>query len=160
MTEVTSIDDDLKRFLESGLVVLVATRNDALQPFVTRGWGVLVHDDDRLRISVCVPRQASARTLADLAANGRIAVSCGHQATFRAVQIKGRSVLVEDASMIEGALERATEQFALFVEEAVKLGVPPHLAQVLFTTDLVSITVVADEIFDQTPGPGAGKKVA
>ena len=159
MTSVTPIDDDLKRFLESGLVVLVATRNDALHPFVTRGWGVLVHDDDRLRFSLCVPRQASARTLADLAANGRVAVSFGDQATFRAAQIKGRSVAVEDASAIAGALERATEQFALFADNAAKLGVPPHLAQVLFTTDLVSITIVADEIFDQTPGPGAGKKV-
>ena len=160
MNDVTPIDDDLKRFLESGLVVLVATRNDALQPFVTRGWGVLVHDDDRLRVSVCVPRQASARTLAALAANGRSAVSRGDQATFRAAQIKGRSVAVEDASAVTGALERAAEQFALFAENAAKLGVPPHLAQALFTTDLVSITVIADEIFDQTPGPGAGKKVA
>jgi hypothetical protein len=157
MNAVTPIDDDLKRFLESGLVVLVATRNDALQPFVTRGWGVLVHDDG-VRMSVCVPRPSSARTLADLAANGRIAVSLGDQATFRAVQIKGRTAVVEDADA--AALERATEQFTLFAESAAKIGVPPHLAQVLFTTDLVSITVVADEIFDQTPGPGAGKKVA
>ena len=159
MSPVTPIDDDLKRFLESGLVVLVATRNDALEPFVTRGWGVLVHDDDRLRVSVSVPRAASTRTLADLAANGRVAVSLGDQMTFRAVQIKGRSIApFEDAD--PATLERAAQQFALFAEKSTKLGVPAHLAQVLFTTDLVTITVVADEIFDQTPGPGAGKKVA
>lgn len=79
--------------------------------------------------------------------------------TFRAVQIKGRSSgPVEDAH--PRALERAAQQFALFAEKGAKLGVPAHLAQVLFTTDLVTITVVADEIFDQTPGPGGGKKVA
>jgi hypothetical protein len=158
MATVTPIDDELKRFLESGLVVLVATRNDALHPFVTRGWGVLVHDEDRLRLSVSVPRASSARTLADLAANGRIAVSLGDQASFRAVQIKGRGAAVVDTDA--SALERATEQFTRFAEKAAQLGVPPHLAQVLFTTDLVSIAVVADEIFDQTPGPSAGKKVA
>jgi hypothetical protein len=157
MSAVTPIDDDLKRFLESGLVILVATRNDALQPFVTRGWGVFVHDD-RVRVSVCVPRPSSARTLADVAANGSIAVSLGDQATFRAAQIKGRRAVVEDAG--GAALERASEQFTLFAESAAKLGVPPHLAQALFTTDLVSITFVAEELFDQTPGPGAGKKVA
>lgn len=158
MSPVTPIDDDLKRFLESGLVVLVATRNDALQPFVTRGWGVHVQDGDRRHVSLCVPRVSSARTVADLTANGRIAVSCGHQATFRAVQMKGRFVASEGPSA--AALERASEQFALFVEESAKIGVPPHLLQVLFTTDLVSLTFVVDEVFDQTPGPGAGKKVA
>lgn len=158
MDPVTPIDDELKRFLESGLVVLVATRNEALEPFVTRGWGVLVHDDDRRRLSLSIPRASSARTLADLAANGRVAVSLGDQASFRAVQIKGRSVAVADADT--SALERATEQFTRFAEQAAQLGVPPHLAQALFTTDLVSFTLVAEEVFDQTPGPGAGKKVA
>jgi hypothetical protein len=105
-----------------------------------------------------VPRASSARTLADLASNGRIAVSFGDQTTFRAVQIKGRSLAVGEPD--RAALERASEQFALFAAKAATLGVPPHLAQVLFTTDLVTITLVADEIFDQTPGPGAGKKVA
>ena len=158
MTRVKPIDDDLKRFMESGLVVLVATRDEALHPFVTRGWGIRVPDDDRLRFSICVSRPSSARTLADLRANGRIAVALGDQASYRAVQIKGRSASVVDADAC--ALERATEQFSLFAEKAAKVGVPPHLAQLLFTTDLVSITVIADEIFDQTPGPGAGKKVA
>src|SRR5262245_31427616 len=85
------IDDELKSYLESGASVVVGTRDEALIPEITRAWGPRV-SEDRRSITVCVPLATSARTLDNLANNGRIALRCALPTTVKSVQLKGTCI--------------------------------------------------------------------
>src|SRR5262245_27630450 len=84
-----AIDDALKAFIESGVSVVVGTRDERLVPEIVRAWGPLV-DHDRRAIRVCVPEATSVRTRTNLVGNGRIAVAFSLPTTYETVQLKGR----------------------------------------------------------------------
>ena len=56
------ISGEMKAFLESGVSVVVGTRDMGLVPEIVRAWGPVV-SEDRRSISLCVAQAASARTL-------------------------------------------------------------------------------------------------
>ena len=126
------IDPEMKHAIEGGLVVLVATRDAAMRPFVTRGWGPMILDGGR-RMTVHIPRASSSRTIADLGSNGDVAVSFGDPATLRSFQLKGRCMTIDGPTA--GALEWANQHFLLVASKMEKLGVPRPVAQRLYSTD-------------------------
>lgn len=150
------IDPELARFLEGGLVALVATRDASMQPFVTRAWGTQVAADGA-HVSVMVGRAASARTLIDLEDNRCAALAFGCQTTSRGVQLKGYCTRIDEPDDDDRA--RARDHFVAFAAAGERLGVPPHLTRSLLSADLVKITVEVRDTFDQTPGKGAGRKL-
>jgi hypothetical protein len=153
------IDDELKSFLESGPSVVVGTRDAELVPEITRAWGPRV-SQDRRSVSVCVPLATSARTLDNLAHNGRIALSCALPTNARSVQVKGTCI---DTAEPEAADLAAVEQHReVFAARNERIGVPRHLVETLWRRELetspvlVRIRFIPEQTFDQTPGPGAG----
>src|SRR5579863_4967173 len=85
------IDNELKAFLESGPSLIVGTRDAGLAPEITRAWGPRV-SEDRRSLSVCVPLSTSAKTLENLAENGRIALACALPTNIKSVQLKGTCI--------------------------------------------------------------------
>lgn len=157
-----SIDDPLKAFLESGVSVLLGTRDSGLNPEITRGWGPRV-SRDRTSIRLCVPLATSRKTLENLEENGLIAVAFSLPTSYKTIQLKGRFIeTVEPNATDLRAVERHREAFCSLNEE---LGVARHLldsfwqAEVATSPILVAIRFHPDEIFDQTPGPKAGSRL-
>ena len=149
----------LKAFLESGVSVVVGTRDADLVPEVTRAWGLLVSKDET-SLSVCVPLATSRKTLANLAANGQMTVCCSLPTSYKTVQLKGRCIATADPVRADfAAVERHREAFGRLNE---RIGFPRQRTETLWGNEitiipvLVKLRFVPEQIFDRTPGPDAG----
>jgi Pyridoxamine 5'-phosphate oxidase len=154
-----SITAELKAFLESGVSVVVGTRDTDLTPEITRAWGLLV-SKDRKSISLCVPLATSHKTFDNLAGNGQIAVCCCLPTSYKTVQLKGQRVETADPSRADlAAVEKHREAFGRLNEH---IGVPRQRYETFWRRELETSPVLVklrfspEQIFDQTPGPDAG----
>jgi hypothetical protein len=148
------IDVELRSFIEADRAIEVASRNKDLVPHAQRAWGPRVSEDGR-SIELFVDRPAATTTVANLRDNGRIAVCLTRIDTNRSVQLKGRCVEVgdpeaEDWNTIE-------EHRQAFTRATAMLGFPADMIRNLWSTQVVKLRFVVDDIYDQTPGPRAGK---
>jgi hypothetical protein len=157
-----SIGDELKTFLEGPVSVLVGTRDSRLIPEITRAWGPRVFEDRR-RISLCVPIATSRKTLDNLEANGEIAVTFSLPTNYHTFQLKGRhATAAEPDSTDLQAVERHRDAFAMVNE---RLGQHRRQVEAFWRGEiesspaLVKIFFAPEQVFDQTPGPGAGRKL-
>jgi hypothetical protein len=154
-----SISAELKAFLESGVSVVVGTRDADLVPEITRAWGVLV-SKDRKSISLCVPLATSQKTLDNLAGNGQITVCCSLPTSYKTVQLKGQCVETADPRRADlTAVERHREAFGRLND---RIGFRRQRVETFWQRELetspvlVKLRFVPEQIFDQTPGPDAG----
>jgi len=153
-----AIDAALKAFIESGVSVVVGTRDEGLVPEIVRAWGPHVNRDRSVRM--CVPEATSIRTRTNLVGNGRIAVAFSLPSNYETVQFKGRHLRTTTPS-VEDLLrvDRHRESFA-GVNESI--GVPRARVEAFWRRELegsplfVTIHFVVHAIFNQTPGPAAG----
>lgn len=149
------LDADLASFVHSGVAVAVATRDENLIPAFTRGWGPEVSGDGR-SLTLCVIAPPDSATRANLEANGAIAVGFSPPTIARAVQVKGSIASVREPAPNEVA--RAERHLDAFCSEVVQIGVPAELPRRMFLRDdFVSVTLSVQEVFDQSPGPNAGR---
>lgn len=153
------MDDALKSFIESGVSVVVGTRDEGLVPEIVRAWGPHVNRDRR-SIRVCVPEATSVRTRTNLVGNGRIAVAFSLPSNYETVQLKGRHVRTTKPS-VEDML-RVDRHRASFAGVNESIGVSRARAEAFWRRELagsplfVTIHFVVHAIFNQTPGPTAG----
>ena len=95
---------------------------------------------------------------ANLERNGAVAVGFSPPTIARAVQVKGVATRVGEPEAAD--LERVERHFRSFVAEAARIGAPPELSQRMFVRPgLVAVQFSIDEVFDQTPGPTAGRRL-
>jgi len=156
------IDDELKAFLEGPVSVLVGTRDSRLVPEITRAWGPWV-SEDRQRVSLCVPVATSRKTLDNVEGNGVVAVAFSLPTNYKTIQLKGRRATAAEPDATDlSAVERHRDAFAAVNEP---LGQPRERveafgrAEIETSAVLVKIIFVPEQIFDQTPGPGAGRSL-
>jgi hypothetical protein len=112
---------------------------------------------DRRQLLLNVPGPYAVSLRANAADNGQIAVGCSEAETHRTYQFKGRVVDVRDANAEDLASRDGWVA-------AMKPGLLAHgwtgLADVLEyvkAAPLVTVTMTVEQVFDQTPGPGAGE---
>jgi hypothetical protein len=150
-----ALDPAVVEFIHGGVAVGVATRDDDLRPEFARGWGPEVSADSRL-LRLCVAAPEGSRVRANLERNGAVAVGFSPPTIARAVQVKGIAVRVGEPEAAD--LERVERHVRLFVAEAERVGAPAELSRRMFVgTGLVAVQFSIDEVFDQTPGPTAGR---
>jgi hypothetical protein len=147
------IDRELAAFLQEGVGIHIATRNDARQPNGARAIAVSV-EGDGTHLVVYVARVAAARILPDLEANRQAAVSFGRPIDDRACQVKGEFTGARDATDDERATVLA--QWDGFLGSLEKIGIPRAATRTWVTWPAVAIRLRANALFNQTPGPGAG----
>jgi hypothetical protein len=152
------LDSDLVAFVHSGVAVAVGTRDSAYRPAFTRAWGPGVSGDGST-LALCVIAPSGSQTRANLEDNGAVAVGFSPPTIARALQIKGVALALRDPAPSD--LERAEQHFHRFSAEAQQLGIPERVARRIFAAPaaFVSVTLSIDEVFDQTPGPGAGRRL-
>jgi len=140
--------------------IQIGTRDEALRPAHTMVVGALVHDDRRT-VTVFVPAARSERVLRDLTENGRIAVGVA-LVSHEAYQLKGTYVSSRPTNDTERACQEARR--AALLASALEFGFPATIARPLTMglayTPGVAITFRAEEVFLQTPGPGAGTRLS
>lgn len=137
--------------------VIVGTVDGDGVPAPCRGVG-LVSRDDFATLTVYVPVATSQETLANVATTRRIAVAASHPITHTTYQFKGVTRAVRLAKEEEAAvIRRYLDAWANVLDQ---VGMPEHLAQAVNHWPAFAIEAVVEEIFDQTPGPSAGRRIA
>lgn len=148
------IDQELRSFTQSCAAISVATRSAELVPHAVRGWGARV-SPDCTSLEVFVDRPAAADIVDDLHDNGRVAVCFVDVVSLRAVQLKGRCVEVGDPRAEDWPwIDKHREAFTAAVAQ---VGFPPETTRNLWSTQVVRLRFVVDDLFNQTPGPLAGR---
>ena len=134
----------------------IGSRNEALQPVHTYAVGAMVHDDRRT-VTVFIPTARSERVLRNMRENGRIALGIA-LVSHEAYQLKGTYVSSRPTVDADRVRQEAY-RVALFAS-ALEAGYPEPIARPLALglnyTPGVAITFRAEDVFLQTPGPGAG----
>lgn len=156
-----SISDELKAIIEGPVSVLVGTRDSRLVPEITRAWGPKVSEEQS--VSLCVPLATSRKTLDNLEANGQNAVTFSPPTNHRTFQLKGRHAkTAEPDSNDLNAVQRHRDAFSAV---NAPLGQPREIVEAFWRAEietsaaLVKILFLPEEVFDQTPGPGAGRRL-
>jgi len=150
---------ELKAFLESGVSVVVGTRDANLVPEITRAWGLLVSKDWK-SITLCVPLATSQKTFDNLTGNGQMAVCCSLPTSYKTVQLKGQCIQTADPNRVD--LAAVARHRKAFGDLNKRIGIQHQRSESFWRRELetspllVKLRFVPEQIFDQTPGPEAG----
>lgn len=139
--------------------IIVAGRDGQHRPHLMRAFGCRLAPDRR-QLTLFMSTGTGAAVLADLRANGRIAVVITEPATARTIQLKGEQALIEppepgDAALVQHYIE-------CFADEIEQLGFDRTLAKTMFAhrdDELVAVRFTPGEAYEQTPGPNAGARL-
>jgi hypothetical protein len=148
------LPQDVIDLIESGVSILVGTRDETLHPASVRGVGARV-SSDRRSVTVYLPEVTSRKAVENLRENREIAVAFSRPIDNIAIQLKGRCSRIGPAGEDERAF---SERYAVaFVEMTYAVGMPRSLMKRMTIWPAWAATFEVRELFSQTPGPGAGK---
>lgn len=137
--------------------LLVGTVHPDGAPHAGRVWGIEVLDlSGRLRILLDA---ADAHTIANLGRGGKVAVTASEVHTHLTFQMKGRAVRIDQATDRDMA---AADVWAGHFLDAINAfdGYSREALEKWRRTDCVAAEIEVFELFDQTPGPDAGRRLA
>ena len=148
---------DLVAMMARGVSVIVGSRDAKLRPSIMRAVGSRVEQDGQ-DITVYLSRPSSRQVLQDIASTGQLAVVFSEPSTHRTVQLKAsraeiRSAVADDVPVLAAYLKSMEH-------EIQQVGIPPPLTRAMLAhriEDVVAISFVPEQAFDQTPGPRAGE---
>ena len=150
------LDEDNAAFIQTGISIVAASRDDALVPSIARASGCRV-SYDRRAVSIFTPLSQALQLVADLRASGRIAVVFSRPTTHRTLQLKADDARVRNATPDEAAI--VADYVDAFAREIGIMGHTAEQACAMFQfreDDLVAIDFTPHAAFEQTPGPKAG----
>lgn len=147
------ITGELATFLESGLSIVLASRDDDLQPDGAVAWAARVHEGGE-RLTVYLHELAAAEMLRNLERHPALALDFDLPTSHRACQVKGNFVALRPAREDErGTVEAQVEGF---VSDLEKIGIPRESGPEWPVWPCMALEVEVDQLFEQTPGPGTG----
>ncbi len=153
-------DDSFLALLARPIAISIAGRNASLRPSVAHAYGARVAEDGK-RIRIIVLRDEAHQVLADIAANGEVATVYSDVRSFRSLQIKGHDAIIDKFDAADA--ETQARHHRMTADELVALGYAPSLANGVFSVprhpDFVTVAFTPTDIFQQTPGPGAGARL-
>lgn len=149
------IPDDIAGFLQGPVLMTLGTRDDANRPMIARGTAVRACGPGTIRISFCLRHWPE--TLANLLDNGWLALVVVQPTDYRAFQFKGRATIApptpRDLAEAHACRERT---YALLGGH----GIPrEQIAAWAEWDELAMAEMAVERIFEQTPGPRAGRVV-
>jgi hypothetical protein len=135
----------------------VGTVDPTGMPEAARGWGLRVlPGGERARVLVAADAE---RTLANLRSTAVVAVTGVSVETLESVQVKGRATLVEPAGAEDQ--ERADRYVDAVLAELERVeGTPRERTHRLVPAGFAAFEMELESVFDQTPGPLAGRRLA
>jgi hypothetical protein len=149
---VERIRGELPRLLDGLTAIVVGTRDADLVPACVQAVGFAA--DGSGRVTVYVPEVAGEACLANIEANGAVAVVMEKVMTHRTVQVKGRCVETRPARPDEREIvERC---MASFTDDVALAGAPRRILLKKNRWPCRAVTIDVTEVFEQTPGPRAG----
>ncbi|PKR87328.1 hypothetical protein CXZ10_19965 [Pleomorphomonas diazotrophica] len=151
------LEDDVAAFIAGHVMMIAATRDEAMRAHIGRGCGA-DFDPDVGDLTLLV----SATQWPEFCANARpgapIAFTVCRPDNYKSLQIKGQIIDVREATADQA--ERGRRYLEGMLAVMADLGVTRlQLSTVLTNADLVAIRFWPADLFLQTPGPGAGERL-
>ena len=147
----SSIDPEHVAFAADGRALIVGGVHASGAPHATRGWGIRVEAG----LPVVILDADDADGAACLKPGRHIAISAADVRTFQSVQFKGVVASVSEATEADqAAVEHYLTAFYAAVVEVD--GVPRELVERVTPSRYSGCRFEPRELYDQTPGPGAG----
>lgn len=153
------LDEDHAAFIQTGVAVVVATRDSDSVPDVARGCGCRV-SKDRRRVTVLVEPARAGSVLDNVAANGQVAVVFSQPSTHRTIQLKGSDARLVRITAADRTI--ASRHLEAWVQELTGIGYRDDFARAVrgqAAQGMVAIAFTPTAAFQQTPGPGAGERL-
>lgn len=97
-----------------------------------------------------------ARLLGGLTVGARVALTAANVRTLTSLQVKGRVLGVEDLTALDEA-NRGNRTDLFLADVAVTDRVDRGILDALVPARFLVCRIDVDEVFDQTPGPAAGR---
>lgn len=154
----TMIPQHLVDFIQGPHAMAFGSRNGKLLPCGTLAFGGVV-DAERETVTVFVPNAMAAETLENMEDNGQIALAVGHGEMHESYQFKGAYISSRPSTPHETAIQDIykTKLVTHFRAELGDLA-DRYWGQFDYHPS-TAISFKVTEIFDQTPGPDAGRKI-
>jgi hypothetical protein len=151
------IPDDLVQHVYGPVMALAGSRDRRLHPFVMIVVGLRV-DAVRDAIEFMVPHGEGGRMLEDYRDNGRVALTIVEPVSHVTYQFKGRFLGERPATEEDRALQEIHKAKAAARLEPV--GYRRDLVYGYASWPATAVRMKVEDIFVQTPGPDAGKRIA
>lgn len=155
--DTLTLDAALAAFIRGPVAINLASRDAAYTPSIARGYGCRV-STDRRRITVFLALQCSQAILRDLRAGAPLATVFCLPSTHETLQFKSPGAELAALESGDRAIMRAYA--AAFRAEISAAGYVDPFSSALVAPaeeDAVAVSFAPSAIFDQTPGPEAGK---
>lgn len=146
----------LSSLLDGPSIMHLATRNAALEPLSVMAFG-LQAALDASEVTVFMPANMAADTLANLRDNGQMALTLVRPSDHSSIQLKGtwlgeRRTDESDRAFLARYRDALEEELNL-------VGVPRSIWSRLVWWPCVALRMQLRDVFVQTPGPGAGRRL-
>lgn len=149
------IPDITFEVIKKGFGHLGTASNDKM-PAHTDTLGAVVNDR-KDSITFFVRKSLSEQVLSNLQDNGKATVFIG-VVSHEAYQFKGQ--FIEARNLTSEELEMSEKNRTNFIEVMSEMGLPKPAIERLFGVEPdTGITIKINEVFVQTPGPEAGKRI-
>ncbi|KSV88737.1 hypothetical protein N181_16180 [Sinorhizobium fredii USDA 205] len=150
------IEEDLASFIQSPVMQIVGTADEALKPEIGRGAGAWASADRRM-VHLVMSAWQWPGTVANLKANRRVAVTFSRPADYVSYQVKGEATL---RSAEPDEIDRSGRYLVDMVSTLMRLGIPAEMiAPWLSNRDPFLVSIEVSDIFLQTPGAKAGTRL-
>jgi len=156
--QMFTIDDELAGLIEGIVMIIIGTRDDNFRPAIGRSIGAALCNNGEA-IDLFVPTVQWPETIDNAVLGAPISVTFSRPTNYETIQIKGNVTKHESASFDE--IEYAKSYLNRVRNVLVGLGVSRKQIEFLATgPDLRRVQFRPEQIFRQTPGPGAGARIA
>lgn len=153
------LPDDLVEFLHGPLVFALGTRDAKLRPAMGRIFGAFA-DGPKDLISFFLPNVQCEPHLSNLADNGLVAMTAGEARSHRNYQFKGRVVEVRASTAADAAIRDVyRDKLITYFRQQYFVPLPDEFFGNYISDPSTTITFRVSKIFNQTPGPNAGRPI-
>ncbi len=151
------IPAELVDFIHGAYVMFVGTRDERLRPSISWVFGA-VADAGKDTITFFLPNVEGESILNNLSHNERVALTITDTPTHHhSIQFKGKRI--ETRPSTEKEMVYQDNYKVRFIEHFRKMGVPDEFFGGFVYYPSTAVTFRVEEVFNQTPGPGAGGKL-
>ncbi|CAN5715359.1 hypothetical protein BH10ACT1_BH10ACT1_05600 [soil metagenome] len=149
------IDAEVCTFLQGPVSAMLGTVDGLLVADVTRIGGLVPLDDGSMRVLVAANATVARTNAAE--PGSAVSVLVTDITDYRSLQWKG--TVVEWGQPTPGDRTLLHDHVERFLAAAPDLGLDVEGARRSFPTEVVALEVTFDALFDQTPGPAAGRRI-
>jgi hypothetical protein len=152
-----SLNSEIADFIQHGVAAAVSACDAVLRPSMARVVGTRVAEAGQ-RITVLLRREGNAALLRDAQPGKKLAVVFCLPENERAIQIKGTVLAVEAPAADDWPL--VVEHRVRFADQIEPKGYERAFSDFYHAADrheLVALSFLPEAVFEQTPGPQAGR---